>query len=153
MQQTSKIVIDQYFYLSRNNGKNFDLNVITNNLRILFCSYLQALEWILIYSTVPITFHVITNEDSVPYVTKVLDKLNETSESDFQKQILTLSEIISRSNNEICPKLGVRSEFCEIVMGNMTPLLFPWLFPKLDHAIYIDRNIVFQVNYTHYFSN
>jgi len=106
--------------------------------------YLQALEWILIYSTVPITFHVITNEDSVPYVTKVLDKLNETSESDFQKQILTLSEIISRSNNEICPKLGVRSEFCEVVMGNMTPLLFPWLFPKLDHAIYIDRNIVFQ---------
>ena len=99
---------------------------------ILFCSYLQALEWILIYSTVPITFHVITNEDSVPYVTKVLDKLNETSESDFQKQILTLSEIISRSNNEICPKLGVRSEFCEVVMGNMTPLLFPWLFPKLD---------------------
>ena len=152
MQQTSKIVIDQYFYLSRNNGKNFDLNVITNNLRILFCSYLQALEWILIYSTVPITFHVITNEDSVPYVTKVLDKLNETSESDFQKQILTLSEIISRSNNEICPKLGVRSEFCEIVMGNMTPLLFPWLFPKLDHAIYIDRNIVFQVNYTYHLS-
>ena len=129
---------------------NFDLNVITNNLRILFCSYLQALEWILIYSTVPITFHVITNEDSVPYVTKVLDKLNETSESDFQKQILTLSEIISRSNNEICPKLGVRSEFCEVVMGNMTPLLFPWLFPKLDHAIYIDRNIVFQVNYTYH---
>ena len=94
----------------------------------------------------PITFHVITNEDSVPYVTKVLDKLNATSEADFQKQILTLSEIILRSNNEICPKLGVRSEFCEIVMGNMTPLLFPWLFPKLDHAIYIDRNIMFQVS-------
>ena len=94
----------------------------------------------------PITFHVITNEDSVPYVTKVLDKLNATSEADFHKQILTLSEIILRSNNEICPKLGVRSEFCEIVMGNMTPLLFPWLFPKLDHAIYIDRNIMFQVS-------
>ena len=99
----------------------------------------------MIYSTVPITFHVITNEDSVPYVTKVLDKLNETSECDFTKQILTLSEIIQRSNNDICPKLGVRSEFCEIVMGNMTPLLFPWLFPHLDHAIYIDRNMVFQV--------
>ena len=108
-------------------------------------SYLQTLEWILIYSTVPITFHVITNEDSVPYVTKVLDKLNETSECDFTKQILTLSEIILRSNNEICPKLGVRSEFCEIVMGNMTPLLFPWLFTNLDHAIYVDRNMVFQV--------
>lgn len=109
-------------------------------------TYLQTLEWILIYSTVPITFHVITNEDSVPYVTKVLDKLNETAECDFTKQILTLSEIIQRSNKEICPKLGVRSEFCEIVMGNMTPLLFPWLFPDLDHAIYIDRNMVFQAD-------
>jgi len=109
-------------------------------------TYLQTLEWILIYSTVPITFHVITNEDSVPYVTKVLDKLNETSECDFTKQILTLSEIILRSNNEICPKLGVRSEFCEIVMGNMTPLLFPWLFTNLDHAIYVDRNMVFQAD-------
>ena len=123
---------------------------------------MQTLEWILIYSTVPITFHVITNEDSVPYVTKVLDKLNESSECDFTKQILTLSEIILRSNNEICPKLGVRSEFCEIVMGNMTPLLFPWLFPNLEHAIYIDRNIVFQVSaeiykyrrwHLHYFIN
>ena len=97
------------------------------------------------YSTVPVTFHVITNEDSVPYVTKVIDKLNETSECDFTKKILTLSDIIRRSNNEICPRLGVRSEFCEIVMGNMTPLLFPWLFQELDHAIYIDRNMVFQV--------
>ena len=104
----------------------------------------------MIYSTVPITFHVITNEDSVPYVTKVLDKLNETAECDFTKQILTLSEIIQRSNKEICPKLGVRSEFCEIVMGNMTPLLFPWLFPDLDHAIYIDRNMVFQVRLFEY---
>ncbi len=29
-------------------------------------------------------------------------------------------------------------------MGKMTPLLFPYLFPKLDHAIYVDRNIKFQ---------
>ena len=99
----------------------------------------------MVYSTVPVTFNVITNEDSVPYVTKVIDKLYEASECEFTKQILTLSDIIRRSNDEICPKLGVRSEFCEIVMGNMTPLLFPWLFPKLDHAIYVDRNMVFQV--------
>ena len=93
----------------------------------------------------PVSIHIITNEDSVPYVTTVIQKLNETAECDFSSHILTLSDIIVRSNDVICPKLGLRSEFCEIVMGNMTPLLFPWLFPDLDHVIYIDRKMVFQV--------
>ena len=31
----------------------------------------------------------------------------------------------------------------------MTPLLFPFLFPELDHAVYIDRNMVFQDNIGH----
>ena len=79
------------------------------------------------------------------YVNNVIEKLQQSSEGEFSSQILTLSEIIQRSNGEICPKLGVRTEFCEIVMGNMTPILFPWLFPQLDHAIYIDRKMVFQV--------
>ena len=39
--------------------------------------YISTLEWILIYSTVPVTFHVITNTDSVEYVQKIFDKVNE----------------------------------------------------------------------------
>lgn len=51
---------------------------------------------------------------------------------------------MEETSNNICPKLTVSEEFCDILMGKMTPLLFPYLFPKLDHAIYIDREIVFQ---------
>ena len=104
------------------------------------------LEWILIYSTVPIRFHIITNEDSVPYVNSVMAKVNLTSNCDFTNEILTLSEIIKRSNEEICPMLKTRSEFCEVLMGNMTPLLFPYLFKDLDTVIYLDRKLVFQDN-------
>lgn len=108
--------------------------------------YIKTLEWILIYSTVPIKFHIITNEDSVPYVEKVLAKVNLTSNCDFTSEIVTLSHIIKETNDVICPKLGTRSEFCEILMGNMTPLLFPYLFKDMDHAIYISRTLVFQDN-------
>jgi len=108
--------------------------------------YVKMLEWILIYSTVPIRFHIITNEDSVPYVKSVLAKVNLTSNCDFTSEILTLSQIIKQSNDEICPMLGTRSEFCEILMGNMTPLLFPYLFKDLDVVIYLDRKLVFQDN-------
>ena len=103
------------------------------------------MEWILIYSTVPIRFHVITNEASISYVDKIMEKVNMTSNCDFSYEVVSLSSIIERANKDICPKLGTRPEFCEILMGNMTPLLFPYLFPDMDHAIYIDRSLVFQV--------
>lgn len=108
--------------------------------------YLKMLEWILIYSTVPVSFHVITNEDSVPYIKSIMAKINLTSNCDFTYQVMTLSHIIKETNDVICPKLGTRSEFCEILMGNMTPLLFPYLFKDLDHMIYVDRSLVFQDN-------
>ena len=104
------------------------------------------LEWILIYSTVPVNFHIITNEDSVPYVKSIMAKVNLTSNCDFDYEVMTLSHIIKKTNEEICPMLGTRSEFCEVLMGNMTPLLFPYLFKNLDHAIYVDRTLVFQDN-------
>lgn len=104
------------------------------------------LEWILIYSTVPVSFHVITNEDSVPYINSIMSKINLTSNCDFTSHIMTLSHIIKETNDEICPMLGTRSEFCEILMGNMTPLLFPYLFKDLDHVVYVDRKLVFQDN-------
>ena len=111
-----------------------------------FFRYVKMLEWILIYSTVPIRFHIITNEDSVPYVNSVMAKINLTSNCDFTNEIVTLSSIIKKSNEEICPMLGTRSEFCEILMGNMTPLFFPYLFKDLDSVVYLDRKLVFQDN-------
>ena len=94
----------------------------------------------------PIKFHIITNEDSQPYVNTILEKVNLTSNCDFTSEIVTLSHIIKESNDVICPYLGTRPEFCEILMGNMTPLIFPYLFKNLDHVIYIDRSLVFQDN-------
>jgi len=108
--------------------------------------YIKMLEWVLIYSTVPVRFHIITNEDSIPYINSVMAKVNLTSNCDFDFKVMTLSQIIKTTNEEICPYLGTRSEFCEILMGNMTPLLFPYLFKDLDHAIYLDRTLVFQDN-------
>ena len=35
------------------------------------CRYIPTIEWIIIYSHVPLTFHIITNTDSKPYVEKV----------------------------------------------------------------------------------
>ena len=59
---------------------------------------------------------------------------------------MTLSHIIDVTNKDICPKLGTRTEFCEVLMGTMTPLLFPYLFLNLDHVVYVDRALVFQDN-------
>jgi hypothetical protein len=117
---------------------------LTNDLFTL--SYIKTLEWILIYSTVPIKFHIITNEDSVKFINTILEKVNMTSNCEFTSEIVTLSHIIDVTNKNICPHLGTRSEFCEIIMGNMTPLLFPFLFKDLDHVVYVDRSLVFQDN-------
>ena len=69
-----------------------------------------------------------------------------TSNCDFTHEIMTLSHIIDVTNKDICPKLGTRTEFCEVLMGTMTPLLFPYLFLNLDHVVYVDRALVFQDN-------
>ena len=106
--------------------------------------YITALEWILIYSTVPITFHVITNTDSVEYIDRIFERVNLTANVEFHTDLLTLADIMDKTANEICPKLIMSEEFCDILMGKMTPLLFPYLFPKLDHVIYVDRKLMFQ---------
>ncbi len=104
--------------------------------------YIKTLEWILIYSTVPVTFHIITNKDSITYVNTIIEMVNKTSNCEFRAEIVTLAEIIDKMSQEICPSLNIREEFCEIIMGNMTPLVFPFLFPKLNHAIYVSRELV-----------
>ena len=104
------------------------------------------LEWMLIYSTIPLTFHVLTNADSVDLVHKVMGKINGSHHGDFDYHVVQLTSIIDQCTHTICPQVlkVAKSDFCEVLMGRMTPLLFPWLFPDLDHAIYVDRNIVFQ---------
>ena len=39
----------------------------------------------------------------------------------------------------LCPELAVSEEFCDLLMGNLTPLLFPFLLPQLPYIIYIDK--------------
>ena len=39
----------------------------------------------------------------------------------------------------LCPDLAVSEDFCDLLMGNLTPLLFPFLFPHLPYIIYIDK--------------
>ena len=39
----------------------------------------------------------------------------------------------------LCPGLAVSADYCNLLMGQLTPLLFPFLFPDLPYIIYIDR--------------
>ncbi len=72
--------------------------------------------------------------------------LLQTTGTTFERDIVTLADIMEMTTKKICPRLTVSEEFCDILMGKMTPLLFPYLFPHLDHAIYVDRNMMFQVS-------
>ncbi len=66
----------------------------------------------------------------------------------FDLEVVTLAEIMDVTTTKICPKFTLSEEFCDILMGKMTPLLFPYLFPHLDSAIYVDRSIKFQARKT-----
>lgn len=122
----------------------FNLLYLLNHFEFveIFCRYLKTLEWILIYSTVPITFHIITNEGSITYLNTLSDLLNKTSNCDFEIDFVTLESIVEKSTEIICPKLKMQKDFCDVVMGSMTPLIFPYLFPDLDHVIYVNRELV-----------
>ena len=103
------------------------------------------LEWMLVYSTLPLTFHILTNQDSVSYVRTVMEKVNGSRSGEFTYNIVQLTNVIDQCTHKICPELKARTDFCEILMGKMTPLLFPWLFPHLDHVLFIDRKMLVQV--------
>ena len=30
-------------------------------------------------------------------------------------------------------------EYCDLLIGRVTPLLFPWLFPSLSYILYVDK--------------
>lgn len=75
--------------------------------------------------------------------------MNETANGDFVSSTLTLAQIVDTMSNTVCPKLVVSDDFCDILMGKMTPMMFPYLYPDLDHAIYVDRTMVFQDDVGH----
>jgi len=114
--------------------------------------YISTLEWIIIYSHVPVTFHVITNTDSKQFVEKIFTKIDEKmkgplegalSLGDYKFEVLTLAEIVDTMSESVCPELLASDNFCDILMGKMTPLMFPYLFPELDHAIFVHRTMIF----------
>lgn len=105
--------------------------------------YIQLLEWITIYSTVNIRFHVITNEESKEYVDKIMEKVNLTSNCKFDTVLLSLDDLIEEAHNRICPDLKASEEYCNLLIAKMTPLLFPFYFPNLPYIIYIDKHITF----------
>ena len=62
-----------------------------------------------------------------------------TTLGDYRFEVLTLAEIVDTMSESVCPSLLASDTFCDVLMGKMTPLMFPYLFPQLDHAIFVDR--------------
>merc|ERR1712062_269023 len=83
--------------------------------------YITMLEWITIYSSVRIHFHIITNEESSEFVDQIMLKVNFTSNCNYDYEMLYLDDIISK----------------------LTPLLFPWLLQNLYYVVYVDKHITF----------
>ena len=57
----------------------------------------------------------------------------------YTHSVLTLAEIVDTMSDKVCPELLASDDFCDVLTGKMTPLMFPYLFPDLDHAIYVER--------------
>ena len=62
-----------------------------------------------------------------------------TTLGDYRFEVLTLASIVDTMSESVCPSLLASDTFCDVLMGKMTPLMFPYLFPELDHAIFVDR--------------
>lgn len=105
--------------------------------------YISMLEWITIYSTVKIHFHVITNEESKDYVDQIMEKVNSTSNCIYDYEMLYFDQMIEYTRQNICPETAKSEEYCDLLIGRVTPLLFPWLFPSLSYILYVDKHIIF----------
>jgi len=105
--------------------------------------YIKMLEWITIYSSVRIHFHVITNEESKEFTDKIMEKINKTSNCIYDYDFLYFDHIIEFSHKMICNEVAQSEDYCDLLIGQLTPLIFPYLFPSLPYIIYIDKHIVF----------
>lgn len=116
---------------------------------IVGSGYLKTVENLLTYSTAPLNFQIITNEPSRSYINVIMDKAKENTKfENFKYSVMTLDFIMDKCITEICPKIvkTTAEEYCDVVMGTMTPLLFPYLMPDLEHIIYIEKTVIFQDN-------
>jgi len=105
--------------------------------------YITMLEWITIYSSVKIHFHIITNQESSEFVDQIMLKVNFTSNCNYDYEMLYLDDIISYSQSNLCPDLVKSEEYCDLLIGKLTPLLFPWLLQNLYYVVYVDKHITF----------
>lgn len=105
--------------------------------------YISMLEWITIYSSVKLHFHVITNEESKHYVDQIMEKVNFTSNCNYDYELLYFDHLIDFTREKVCPDVAKSDEYCDLLIGRVTPLLFPWLFPSLTYILYVDKHIIF----------
>merc|ERR1711879_1112582 len=96
-----------------------------------------------IYCTVKIHFHVITNEESKDFVDQIMEKMGSTSNCNYDYEMLYFDQMIEYTRQNICPETAKSEEYCDLLIGRVTPLLFPWLFPSLSYILYVDKHIIF----------
>ena len=57
-------------------------------------------------------------------------EVSKTNKQNILQYCQTLSNIACMSNWQ---------EYCDMLIGRVTPLLFPWLFPSLAYILYVDK--------------
>lgn len=106
-------------------------------------AYMKMLEWITIYSSVRIHFHVITNAESEAFVDQIMSKVNLTSNCNFQYSLVTYDYIVDTIEGSLCKDIAVSHDYCNLLMGQLTPLLLPYLLPHLPYIVHIEKHITF----------
>jgi len=114
--------------------------------------YITMLEWITIYSSVKLHFHVITNQESRQFVERIMEKVNFTSNCNYDYDFLYFDHIIDLTHLSLCSELAQTEEYCDLLIGKLTPLLFPFLFPHLPYVVYIDKHITFHDDVGHIYN-
>lgn len=69
--------------------------------------------------------------------------MNTSSNCHFDYEMLYFDEMIDFTRDHLCPDVAKSEEYCNLLIGRVTPLLFPWLFPSLTYILYVDKHIVF----------
>lgn len=79
----------------------------TSSINFQFTRYITTLELILYYTSVPLTFHIITNVDSIKYVEQVLERVDKATGVKFKSEIVTLANVMDEMSQNVCPMLKV----------------------------------------------
>ena len=84
-------------------------------------------------------------------------QVNYTSNCNYDYEMLYFDHLIDFTRQNLCPDLSksevsyqqnlditenfyvIFQEYCDLLIGRVTPLLFPWLFPSLTYILYIDK--------------